>query len=105
MPPSKFDVCVPPRLLRAVVTLTVPRRVSSSDPTGIWRAWLSGTKVKPRTCDERAPALLALAFGIPTSTVPRTGSTFAERANAGRGLPKFHATSNVRVPPGASPAE
>ena len=46
-PAAKSPLWVAPLESRALVSRTVPLRVSSSDPTGIWRAWVIGTNRTP----------------------------------------------------------
>ena len=58
--------------VRAVVTRTFPRRVSSREPIGTWRAPASGAKGRP---------------GSAIVTVPDSGWTLASFPRAGAGRP------------------
>ena len=69
----------------ALTSSTLPRLVSRKDPTGIWRASVSGTKVSPFWL---APARRALAGspGVAIRTGPSpTGPTFTTRPIVGSG--------------------
>ena len=81
MPPSKLPAWVFPVRAPAVVSRTVPARVSSRLPTGIWRASLSG--MKPAV--PFAWAALAAPAGSLTNTSPFTGTALAVLASCGLG--------------------
>lgn len=95
-PALNSPVCVAPRLFRALESLTVPRRVSKNDPTGIRRASLSGMKLRPFT-----PGTAALARAAPsgtlTNTLPRTGTAFTNLPSTGRPA-VAPTTTNARRP-------
>jgi hypothetical protein len=103
-PDAKSLDCGVPFASRALVNRTVPRRVSSSEPTGICRAWLSGTNLRPLRPGTEAlaragplrraePLARAAPPGTLTKTWPFTGSTLTVFASTGSGTA---CTVNVR---------
>ena len=81
-PAAKSPFWVVPLESRAEVSRTVPLRVSSNDPTGIWRASVIGTNRTPFSpgtlCAARAePA------GTATNTCPFTSCTVDRPADDG----------------------
>src|SRR5215210_2540964 len=73
-----------PALVEALVSVSEPRRVSRIEPTGSWRAAVSGTNRRPLIpgTDTLANAPLA---GTLTNTCPLTGSALTDLATTGGG--------------------
>ena len=84
-PPARVAVWVLPTLPVLLVIVREPCSASISDPVGICRASVSGTKPWPLASALRSPAPSDLPGGSKIKTCPDTGATFTALPSTGGG--------------------
>ena len=96
---------VSPAFVEALASLTVPLRVSRSEPTGIWRSAVRGTNLRPlipgtaRRANADPAGTLTNTFPLTSATLtvlPRTGAGSPVGALAGYSAPFHRRTSSTR---------